>query len=422
MKKYRKFLATLGALAIMVSFALPTALAAPAKTDGYRNFSFDLGAESGDYVIFKQSSNLICIWTKEEVTPSQDLVDQYYALATEVAGGNNAQYDAFKLGLADTSIINGTICAKSGVLFFTGDQVAGRLNKSGNLADTFYVTNDGDNWYACASNVSIVVYDKGTTPADDPPKTNDDPECTCELTYSISKGVYTDESCETALTEEISAGTEVWYKVTVTVAIDSSNCKAAEGDHTVTLPETVTIYDPCMKDGFMVANVDENEDGTGTATVTYSYTVTAADFATDGTFENIATVNNETASVKVKEITPSGDKGGADDGDTGGSNKFGGSSSNSGTDVKSFEEVAPTLAAAPEEIFEEAIPLTETPAVEEAPVVEEIEESAPPMSQMPQTGISDSIILMICGLLAASAVLPVVVITLKKVKKNGVTR
>ena len=380
MKNKKRLIAILSAIILVVSFTIPA-----------------LAAESGDNGIeFVKST------TGGKYNQSFETYFNSQGDTVEIASGITAvPKNDDGQGLLWTIYADDTVAAGTTITIYVQTQgnnwVSYELKINGEGSFEFKQADSNGRGFA------IGIKDPDPTDPTDPTEPTEPTEptpCTCTLKYDISKAAFLDEACTEPATI-ISDNTIVWYAVTVTVAIVSSNCKAAEGEHTMTLPPTVTIKDRCMSGGETIAEVTPNEDGTaGTATVVYSYKVLPKDFV-QRAFTNTATVNDQSAHATVTRQT--------------------GHFIPETPVVTITEEPQVALVETPDEVenFEEVVPLTEAPVVEE---IAEIEEPAPPLSQMPQTGISDSIILMICGLLAASAILPVAVITLKKVKKNDVNK
>jgi len=401
MKNRKRLISILGVIILAVSFVIP----AMAAENGIELKSTD----SGD------NYHQICPDTYSSQGNSVDIAPGI----TAVPKDDDGQGHLWTI-YADSSVAEGTII-------------------------TVYVQTQGNSWVSyelLIKGEGSFVFDHDTSlgrsfafevKAPDPvnpeptdPEPTESTPCTCELAYDISKEAFLNEACTEPATE-IESGTIVYYEVIVTVSINSTGCKAE--DHTITLPERVTINDTRMDNGFTVVDVVPNEDGTvGTAKVVYSYKVTEF---TDGEFTNTAIIDGmddiyATATVTEKMASEDNGSGNKGDDNNGGGNNNGGNNNNASnsnstqeTEVASFEEEAPPLAAAPEEIFVDETPLAEAPVVEE---IADFQEPAPPLSQMPQTGISDVIVIMITGFLMATALLSGSAIVLNKIKKNDVTR
>ena len=80
-----------------------------------------------------------------------------------------------------------------------------------------------------------------------------------------------------------------------------------------------------------------------------------------------------------------------------------------------FEDDTPPLAQAPATLPE---PESEPEPEPDAEIAEFEFEEEVPLSQMPQTGVSDVIVIMVCGFLGATALLITASVTLNKLKKN----
>ena len=404
MKKTRKgIIAVIGAIVLLAGLAFPVLaygnITSQGKIKEYSQSSGDLNSQDIG------SSAVLYVNGSASVVAAKTVDDTIVVTASGFNGTLNKEID-FPLYL--------------NMYWSTGQSNKGyistlEVNGDGTLT---IKDPDGNNLHVHVKGTITIVPDPDDPGPTDPGPTDPGPTdpgpdpCECKLSYAIAKDVYNDEDCTEKATV-VEAGDTVWYKVVVTVSIIDNGC---ESDDCIGLPEKVTIYDACLANGLVEVSVDED----GKATAVYSFEV--EEFDEDGKFINVAYIMvgndklSDNAIVSEKEVEIPEDPDDPDEPDDPGDpgdpgNRTRTPRSTVVTLIEEFEDEAPPLAQAPVVV----------PEPEPEPDVEiadfEFEEEIP-LSQMPQTGVNDVILIMACGFLAAAVLLTAAKVTINRMKKD----